>query len=651
MTDIIRIATAVPDVAVGNVTKNVQYILQKAKEADEKKPQIVVFPELAITGYTCGDLFFQQTVLEETKKGLKQIISKSNGIDAIIVVGLPVAIKNKLFNCAAVIKGGRLYGIVPKTFIPTYSEFYERRWFSSGADLIDKEISAANLGISDVQAEPVAIGTDIIFDAGYFLFGAEVCEDIWATIPQSSMLALNGAEVLLNLSASNETILKRNYRRKLIEIQSGAQIGVYAYVSAGCTESTGDLIFSGHSLIGENGTIVAENKKSIDTDYVMYADVDLGRMRASRLRMKTYSEGSAIYGPIKEYRYIEVPCEQRENDLEFLKTDKLPFVPESRQDRVERCMDIFEMQVMGLKKRLEITGARPVIGVSGGLDSTLALLVCVEAVKRCGRPATDVVGITMPCFGTTDRTYNNALTLMQKLGITYLEIPIKDAVSRHFVDIGQPSDKYDVTYENCQARERTQVLMDYACKVGGLVVGTGDLSELALGWCTYNADHMSMYGVNSGVPKTLVRWMIDVIKELPSFSSGKEVLEDILATPISPELLMPDEGGKITQQTEEIVGPYALHDFFLYNTLRACASPEKLYALAVKAFVGDFDRATIKKWLIVFYKRFFSQQYKRNCLPDGVKVGSVCLSPRGDWRMPSDADAGDYIARAEKLPE
>ena len=533
----------------------------------------------------------------------------------------------------------------------SYNEFYERRWFSSGAELKEKTVSCTSLGISDIQAIPVPIGNDLVFDAGFFRFGAEVCEDIWAAVSPGAILSLNGAEVILNLSASNEIIAKRNYRRTLVSQHSAAQLCIYAYSSASCSESTTDLIFSGHSMICENGRIVAENEKTIDGDYVLYADVDLGKIRIDRLKIKTFSECYAVYGSDRAVREIALPCAQRENDLRYLTIAKLPFVPSSKKDRAERCMEIFEMQVMGLKKRMDVTNARPVIGVSGGLDSTLALLVCAEAVRRRGRPLTDVVGITMPCFGTTDRTYNNSVTLMRKLGVTYLEIPIKEAVIQHFKDIGQDKDKFDLTFENSQARERTQVLMDYAGKIGGFVVGTGDLSELALGWCTYNADHMSMYGVNCGIPKTLVRWMIDVIKETDSFVASKEVLSDILDTPISPELLPPDANGKIAQQTEEIVGPYALHDFFLYYTVRFGFTPEKTYLLANKAFEKDFDKATVKKWLVTFYRRFFSQQFKRSCLPDGVKIGSICLSPRGDWRMPSDADGGDFVKRAENLPE
>ena len=650
MLDFIRVAAAVPEVSVGNVEENVKRIIEKAEDAEKDKPQLLVFPELSLTGYTCGDLFFQQSLLAAARDGLKRLLSYSQRSETILAVGLPLEIRGRLFNCAAILSGGQIYGIIPKTYIPTYNEFYERRWFSSGAELIDGDYSCTELSLGELPQKTVYVGRSVLFDTGDFRFGVEICEDLWATVPPSSLLSLNGAEVILNLSASNETISKRRYRRSLVQQQSAAQLSAYIYASAGCSESTTDLIFSGHSLICENGRILAENRKTIDTDYLLISDIDLGKLRADRMKIKTFAQSAALCGAGKGYRFVSLPCHRDENDLRFYSVDKLPFVPNAKRDRTERCLDIFEMQVMGLKKRMDVTGARPVVGVSGGLDSTLALLVCTEAVRRSGRPATDVVGITMPCFGTTDRTYRNALRLMDSLGITSLEIPIKAAVEQHFADIGQDPAQLDLTFENAQARERTQVLMDYAGKIGGFVAGTGDLSELALGWCTYNADHMSMYGVNCGIPKTLVRWMIDSILEYDRFRESAPVLQDILNTPISPELLPPDAEGQIAQQTEEIVGPYALHDFFLYYTVRYGFSPEKTFALACKAFSLDFDCATIKKWLITFYRRFFSQQFKRSCLPDGVKIGSICLSPRGDWRMPSDASAALWIREAEKLP-
>ena len=647
MLDFIRVAACVPEVSVGNVWQNVKEILGQAREAEKKAPQLTVFPELSLTGYTCADLFFQSTLLEDAKAGLREIIGASAELSAVLAVGLPLEVTGSLYNCAAVVHGGKLLGIVPKTYIPNYNEFYEKRWFTSGSELRTQALTAGETGLDGVQDEPIPIGPDLIFDAGSFRFGAEICEDLWATVPPSARLALGGAEVIVNLSASNETISKRRYRQALVSAQSAAQLDAYVYVSAGCSESTTDLIFSGHSLICEAGRTVAENRKIIDGGYILYGDIDLGKLRVDRLKIKTFADSAARSGG--DWRRVCVPLRMQENNLEFYPVSRLPFVPDTKTDRAERCMGIFEMQVMGLKKRMEVTHGRPVIGVSGGLDSTLALLVATEAARRAGRPATDVVGITMPCFGTTDRTYNNSLELMRTLRITALEIPIAAAVEQHFRDIGQDRNTFDLTFENSQARERTQVLMDYAGRIGGFVAGTGDLSELALGWCTYNADHMSMYGVNCGVPKTLVRWMIDSIMENDIFRASSAVLRDILDTPISPELLPPDAGGKIAQQTEEIVGPYALHDFFLYYTVRFGFTPEKVYALARKAFRDDFDGATVKKWLLTFYRRFFTQQFKRSCLPDGVKIGSICLSPRGDWRCPSDASAAAWIARAEKI--
>ena len=648
MFDFIRVAGAVPNVSVANVADNVKEIIKKAQQAESSGAQLIVFPELSLTGYTCGDLFFQQALLDGALDGLHDILSFSAGCASVIAVGLPVAVNGALYNCAAIVFGGRLYGLVPKSYIPTYNEFYEQRWFSSGADVCGMQLLPENLGISDIQQEPVLFGTDVLFDTGSFIFGAELCEDLWAPVPPSSASALAGAQVIINLSASNETISKRGYRRTLVSQQSASQLGAYVYVSAGCTESTTDLIFSGHTLICENGRVLAENKHVADTDFVIISDIDIGKLRSDRLKIKTFSQCAKVHNE-KSFRKVALPCPACCTPPDFYPIDKLPFVPSSKSDRAERCAAIFEMQVMGLKKRMEVTNSKPVIGVSGGLDSTLALLVCTEAARRLDRPLTDVVGITMPCFGTTDRTYRNSIELMRSLGITYLEIPIKAAVEQHFADIGKDPSVLDLTYENAQARERTQVLMDYAGKIGGFVAGTGDLSELALGWCTYNADHMSMYGVNCGVPKTLVRWMIDSIMQGDVFKNSTSVLRDILDTPISPELLPPDADGKIAQQTEEIVGPYALHDFFLYYTVRYGFTPEKTFELARRAFESDFTPQVIKKWLVSFYRRFFSQQFKRSCLPDGVKIGSICLSPRGDWRMPSDASAAGWISRAQAI--
>ncbi len=648
MQDIIRIAASVPSVSVGDCEKNLAALLVKADEAEREGARIAVFPELAITGYTCGELFLQETLLASAASALLKAVEHSAGSRCVSVIGLPLEIAGRLYNCAAVIADGRLCGIVPKTHIPNYGEFYEARWFSSAALLDRKQLEAEELGLPE-QHPAVPVGNELVFDTGDFTFGVEVCEDLWATVPPSNRLALGGAEIILNPSASNETVAKRGYRRSLTSSRSSATLTVYAYTSSGSGESTGDLVFSGHALICENGRLLAENRRIADSDHTVYADADLGKIRAERRRVKTFADCAALSG-VEPCRRIKISLPSAEcNDLKYYSLEKLPFVPNTETDRLERCEEIFEIQAAGLKKRLEITGARPVIGVSGGLDSTLALLVSAEALRQLGRPASDAVGITMPCFGTTDRTHSNSLELMKTVGITSLEIPIADAVTGHFADIGHDGKTTDLTYENSQARERTQVLMDYAGRINGLVVGTGDLSELALGWCTYNADHMSMYGVNCGIPKTLVRWMIDSISRGERFASSRAVLADILDTPISPELLPPDASGKTVQHTEELVGPYALHDFFLFYTVRYGFSPEKVFALARKAFAADFTPEVIKKWLTVFYRRFFSQQYKRSCQPDGVKVGSICLSPRGDWRMPSDASAAEWLKRAEAI--
>lgn len=648
MFDFVRISCGVPATEVADVKGNAEKIAAQMKEAAAAGSSIVVFPELCLTGYTCQDLFFQQTLLEDCVKALAELAALTKELRITAVVGAPLRIRGQLYNCAVVLSDEFVQGVVPKTFMPNYGEYYEKRWFSASEDLGVTEVPARELGLAGDDMVPV--GRELVF-AGKngATFGVELCEDLWTPLPPSTFLAMNGAEIILNLSASNEVIAKRQYRKALVQQQSARCICAYAYCSAGCTESTQDLVYSGHSMIVENGTVLAENQKLLDTDYVLTMDIDLGKIRADRMKNRSFSEAGRVYGSWEPVRRVALLEAERDSDGSLYPLEKLPFVPSASQDRRERCRDIFQMQVAGLKKRLSVTGSKAVIGVSGGLDSTLALLVSVEAISQLGRPKTDVVGITMPCFGTTDRTYNNSLELMKTLGITSVTIPIKAAVEQHFADLGHDKNVTDLTFENSQARERTQVLMDYAGKVGGLVVGTGDLSELALGWCTYNADHMSMYGVNVSIPKTLVRWMIDSLVEYNVFPGSTAVLRDVLDTPISPELLPPDASGKIAQETESIVGPYALHDFFLYYVLRFGFTPEKIYNLACQAFAEDFDGETVKKWLKTFYRRFVSQQFKRSCLPDGVKVGSVCLSPRGDWRMPSDASAKAWLSRAETL--
>ena len=643
MLDFIRIACAVPAVRVGDTAKNAEDICAYIGKADAQQADIVLFPELALTGYTCQDLFFQDALWTGVQDGIRRIAGcTKNYPNMTAVVGLPVRTGMRLYSCAAVISRGKIHALVPKTYIPNYNEFYEKRWFSSGAEVTED--------MAELLGEPVPVLPRAIFRiGGGALLGVEICEDMWTPLPPSTFLALNGAEVILNLSASNETIGKRAYRRGLVQHQSAALNCVYAYCSAGSTESTQDLIFSGQSLIGEDGRLLGETEEPIASDYMLVRDCDLGRVRADRMKNKGFKD-AARQNPGHPAVLIDTHAPELRGDGTRYPLSKLPFVPTGKQNRVQRCMEIFHMQVAGLKQRLAILGdAKAVIGISGGLDSTLALLVSVEAMRQLGRPASDVCGVTMPCFGTSDRTYNNSWELMRTLGISCKEINIKDAVNLHFSDIGHDPAIHNGTYENSQARERTQILMDYASVVGGIVVGTGDLSELALGWCTYNGDHMSMYGVNASIPKTLIRWMIDAISEMPAFALSRTVLQDILDTPISPELLPPDAEGKIAQHTEDLVGPYALHDFFLYHVLRFGFRPRKIYTLACRAFAGDFEPEVIKKWLKTFYRRFFTQQFKRSCLPDGVKVGSVTLSPRGDWRMPSDASARLWLNEVEQL--
>lgn len=646
----VRCSAAVPRLRVGDVDFNCGEILQWIDKARESGSGLIVFPELSVCGYTCQDLFFQRALREACVSAVDKVCEKTLGEEYIVVIGAPVAVEDNLYNCAVVICGGKVVGIVPKTFVPNYNEFYEKRWFSSAAELRSSSASAREIGLFAERDYEIPIGNDLIFTMrDGTAFAAEICEDLWTPIAPSRFLSLGGAHIIVNLSASNETAAKREYREELVRSTSASELAAYIYCSAGEDESTQDLIFSGNSIIAENGALLAENKKYIDGAYIITADIDREKLEGERMKIKTFSDSAAVYGKMNPCRKIKISG-GAESDGSIYFVNKLPFVPSDRKDRLERCRNIFEMQVAGLKKRLSsVPGAKPVIGVSGGLDSTLALLVCCEAVHRLGRNSSDVHAITMPCFGTTDRTYTNALELMKRLGVTSLEIPIKEACTLHCKDIGHPTNQFDVTYENVQARERTQVLMDYACKIGGFVVGTGDLSELALGWCTYNADHMSMYGVNCGVPKTLVRWLIDSMIDYDLFDGCTEVLKDIIDTPISPELLPPDEKGNIVQETESIIGPYALHDFFLYNAVRFGFRPAKIYSLACKAFMNDFNGETVKKWLKTFYRRFFTQQFKRSCLPDGVKIGSLCLSPRGDWRMPSDAVAALWLDEVEKL--
>ncbi len=647
MFDLFRAACCVPETEVADVPKNTQRICRQIEQCQKEKADAAVFPELCLCGYTAADLFFQEPLLSAVYQGINEIAKASRRFRGIVAIGAPITIGGQLYNCGIVLFQGKIYGIVPKTFLPNYLEFYEKRWFSSASALSETEISASLFGL---KQEPIPVGNDLIFQAGGFPFGIEICEDLWAPVAPSAFLAMNGAEMIFNLSASNELIAKREYRKNLVKQQSASLLCAYVYTSAGAGESTTDLVFSGHSIIAENGTVLAESEPPVTEKTLVFADLDLGKIRTDRKKQKTFQD-AATYYPTKPFRKIEIPGFVPASDGKFLFPEKQPFVPAGEKVRRERCLQIFALQTAGLKKRLSATGCRPVVGVSGGLDSTLALLVSVQAMKEQNRPVSDVIGITMPGFGTTGRTYDNATKLMALLGVTAEEINISEACRLHYRDIGQNEAQHDLTYENAQARERTQILMDVAGRKNGLVVGTGDLSELTLGWCTYNADHMSMYGVNAGVPKTLIRWMIESLIKSRLFPESAEVLSDILQTPVSPELLPPEKDGSISQKTEQLVGPYILHDFFLYYLLRFGFSPAKILFLAEKAFAKEFSREEILHWLKNFCRRFFSQQFKRSCLPDSVKIGSISLSPRGDWRMPSDASAAVWLTELEALEQ
>lgn len=633
MRGLVRVGAAVPSLALGNVKENMKRHLAMMREAKEKHVSIVTFPELSLTGYTCGDLFFQRRLLDDVTDALLALKDEMpEGILA--VVGAPLEIEGALYNCAVVLHKGEIISAVPKTFLPNNGEFYEKRWFQSGDARRDASVAIPKLK-TDVCRQAIFETEDGV------RFGIELCEDLWAPLPPSTMLSVDGAEIILNLSASNELLSKREYRQQLISQQSARCQCGYVYVSAGMGESSSDLVFSGHSVIASCGTVIRESEGYLADNYLMTADIDIDRIRADRMKQSSFADCAAQVRAM----WKQEPNILRTMENALLPDDaapdyhvsKHPFIPSDKASRQLRCAQILAMQATALARRLSVTGGKVVVGISGGLDSTLALLAACKAVDMLHLPRTNILGITMPCFGTTDRTYHNALDLMTSLGVSQREIPIHNAVRQHFADIGHDESDHSVTYENCQARERTQVLMDVANKIGAIVLGTGDLSEIALGWCTYNADHMSMYGVNSGVPKTLVRWVIQTAAENEAFSSSRECLQSILDTPISPELLPPDEKGNILQQTEDVVGPYALHDFFLYYAIRFGYPPKKVFELCCIAFKDDFSCETILKWLKNFYRRFWTQQFKRNCMPDGVKIGSIALSPRGDWRMPSDA--------------
>lgn len=659
----VKVASAIPAVRVGDVAYNVEQIENLVIQAEGKGVEVIVFPELSLTGYTCQDLFRQQLLLDRVEQGVMRLMDFTRKLDIIAIVGAPVPVGNLLLNCAVVIQKGHVLGMVPKFYLPNYSEFYEKRWFASAQDLRDMELRYAGNVVNmtaDIQLFRTADGV---------LFGIEICEDVWAPAPPSNKLALAGADIVFNLSASDELIGKHDYLKSLLSQQSARTMTGYVYSSCGFGESTQDVVYGGNAMIYENGKLLAEAARFSLEPQMMMTQIDVEKLRSERRGNSTYvnAQRNVKFSLLdKQFgiRIIDAFPKEMEREFKLERTiSPHPFIP-AMEDMEVSCEEIFNIQVMGLVKRLVHTHAETaVIGISGGLDSTLALLVCVKAFDRLKRSRKGIVGVTMPGFGTTGRTYNNAMELMRSLGITVKEVSIVDAVTQHFEDINHDISVHDVTYENSQARERTQVLMDMANKLNGMVVGTGDLSELALGWATYNGDHMSMYGVNASVPKTLIRYLVNYVAQREVDDRSAQTLQDIIDTPISPELIPADEMGNIQQKTEDLVGPYELHDFFLYYFLRFGFSPKKIFMLARNAFIENkskrvklgpndpetYDEETIKKWLRVFVRRFFSQQFKRSCLPDGPKVGSVSLSPRGDWRMPSDAMAAMWMQDAENM--
>ncbi len=629
----IKVAAGIPECTVADISANISEIKLIIDKADRQNINILALPELCVTGYTCGDLFFSDTLLTGAKSALTELAKFTEGKYPVVILGLPLLLRSKLYNCAAVLSDGKILGIVPKTHMPNYSEFYEQRQFTSGLLAPDDSITLDGL--------TVPFGTDIIFchkELCEYTFGIEICEDVWAASQPSEGLCRAGAEIIINPSASNEVIGKSEYRKTLVSATSARLLCGYLYVSSGTGESTQDLVYSGHSLVYENGTLLAESAPFEEKELTV-SEIDIKKLCGERHR-------NTCFEPLDGYRTVLFSQKIIKTEL-TRKYEKTPFVPSDKNDLAKRAEAILRIQSYGLKKRLGHTGSKTaVIGISGGLDSTLALLVTVRAMRLLNKPLSDIHAVTMPCFGTTERTHSNSEKLCRLFGVSFSEINITSAVNQHFKDISQDPDTYDVTYENSQARERTQVLMDVANKTGGMVIGTGDLSELALGWATYNGDHMSMYAVNSSVPKTLVRYLVRHEAE-QSGDELKAVLYDILDTPVSPELLPAGDDGKISQKTEDLVGPYELHDFFLYHMLRFGEAPQKIYRLALETFRDDYKPETVLHWLKVFIRRFFSQQFKRSCLPDGPKVGSVTLSPRGDWRMPSDASSRDWLNSLE----
>ncbi len=631
----IKVAAATPDMRVADVKYNVEQLKKLMDEAFEKRVLITVFPELCITGYTCGELFFQELLLKAAIDGLAELTAYTEGKDGVFFFGMPLRVGAELYNVAVAVSGGEILGVVPKTYIPNYGEFYEGRYFSSGADVEDSIDLCGQIEIP--------FGTDLLFNGAGMpnvVIGAEICEDVWTPCPPSIFHAMAGATIIVNLSASNELAGKGDYRRDLIRSHSAKLVCGYVYANPGTGESTMDVVYSAHNLIGENGRIVAEN--TLYTNGLTIGEIDVQMLVKERQRCTTF------YNQADGYYMAEFACVEQETGL-TRKIEKSPFIPQDAMERELRLKEVLDIQAYGLRKRMEHTHCtHTVIGISGGLDSTLALLVTAKAYDLLGLDKKGIVAVTMPGFGTTDRTYQNALSMIEAVGATVREISIKDAVLQHFKDIGHDVDNHNVTYENSQARERTQILMDIANQVGGIVIGTGDMSELALGWATYNGDHMSMYAVNASVPKTMVKYLVSYVAQTCENKTLSGILKDVLDTPVSPELLPPTEG-KISQKTEELVGPYELHDFVLYYVLRHGFTPEKIFRMAKIAFEGTYDDATIKKWMVTFYRRFFSQQFKRSCLPDGPKTGSVGVSPRGDLRMPSDACAALWLEEAERL--
>lgn len=637
----IKVAAAVPHVQVADCSYNIGQIESLMRQASEKGVQLIAFPELSVTTYTCLDLFAQQTLLKNAEQALLKLVNDTADLNLLTIVGAPLVTDNRLINAAIAFQSGKIIGVVPKTYLPNYKEFQEQRWFTSATELWDKTISIGN------NAYPM--NSHLLFTSGQVKVGIEICEDLWVPVPPSSLLAMEGANILVNISASNELIGKHHYLRSLIRQQSARCMAGYVYTSAGFGESSTDLVFAGNGIIAENGNLLEESPRFTMQEQLIISEIDVENLQNDRRVNTSFMHGASTLLP-EETIVVPFALSETSGDLVLTRPiDPHPFTP-SGDALKERCEEIFQIQVAGLAKRMVHTHSKTaVVGISGGLDSTLALLVTVMTFDALGIPRGQILGITMPGFGTTDRTYTNACDLIRSLGVTLKEISIKDACLQHFKDINHDPSVHDVTYENSQARERTQILMDVANQENGMVIGTGDLSELALGWATYNGDHMSMYGVNGSIPKTLVKYLVEWVAHNRVDEASRATLLDIVDTPISPELIPADENGNIKQKTEDLVGPYELHDFFLYHFLRFGSSPVKIYFLAQQAFKDNYDKETIKKWLYTFFRRFFQQQFKRSCLPDGPKVGSVSLSPRGDWRMPSDAMATLWLKEIEAL--